>query len=115
MAVHVLARPASHARSKNGVLVHRTEFDWDEILEIDGVLVTSPARTLLDLARTAPFAVAVVALDHALNPDRADPQVLVYAEELSEMLGRAGSARGLARGQRALDFARPDSWRGRIP
>ncbi|MEC5183685.1 hypothetical protein RCH12_001140 [Cryobacterium sp. MP_3.1] len=108
-AVHVLARPASHARSKNGVLVHRSEFEWEEIVEIDGVLVTSPARTLLDLARTVSFADAVVALDHALNPDRADPRVLVYAEELSEALARVVSARGLVRAQRAIDFARPNA------
>jgi predicted transcriptional regulator of viral defense system len=76
-AVHLLAEPASHARSKNGVLVHRGEFDWDEVDEVDGILVTTPARTLLDLARTARFADAVVALDHALNPDRADSRVLV--------------------------------------
>ncbi|WEO76219.1 hypothetical protein BJQ94_12695 [Cryobacterium sp. SO2] len=107
-AVHVLARPASHARSKNGVLVHRAEFDWDEIVEIDGVLVTSPARTLVDLARTVSFADAVVALDHGLNPDRADPRVLVYADELSEALTRVVSVRGLVRAQRALDFARPN-------
>ncbi|TFC05925.1 hypothetical protein E3O42_01945 [Cryobacterium adonitolivorans] len=108
-AVHVLVRPESHARSKNGVLVHRTEFDWEEIVEIDGMLVTSPARTLLDLARTVSFADAVVALDHALNPDRADPRVLVYAEELSETLARVGSARGQVRAQRAIDFARPNA------
>jgi len=108
-AVHVLARPASHARSKNGVFVHRTEFDWAEIVELDGVLVTSPARTLIDLARTVPFGDAVVALDHALNPDRVGPRALVYADELSEALARIGSARGLARAQRAIDFARPNA------
>ena len=108
-AVHVLARPTSHARSKNGVRVHRTEFEWDEIVEIDGVLVTGPARTLIDLARTVTFGDAVVALDHALNPDRTDPRVLVYADELSEALAQVGSARGLARAQRAIDFARPNA------
>ena len=107
--VHVLAKPASHARSKNGVLVHRAEFDWDEIVELDGVLVTSPARTLLDLARTVSFEDAVVALDHAINPRRATPEVLVYPEELSERLARCGSLRGSVQAQRAIDFARPNA------
>jgi hypothetical protein len=107
-AVHLLAQPTSHARSKNGVIVHRTEFDWADIVEIDGVLVTSPARTLLDLARTVSFGNAVVAIDHALNPDRADPPVLVLADELSEALAAARSARGLVRAQRAIDFGRPN-------
>jgi hypothetical protein len=77
-------------------------------MEIDGVLVTSPARTLLDLARTVSFGNAVVAIDHALNPDRADPPVLVLADELSEALAAARSARGLVRAQRAIDFGRPN-------
>ena len=108
-AVHLLALPTSHARSKNGVLVHRTEFGWDDIVELDGVLVTSPARTLLDLARALPFADAVVALDHATNPRRAAPRLLVYPEELSEQLSREGTGRGMAKAQRAIDFSRPNS------
>jgi hypothetical protein len=108
-AVHVLAVPASRVRSKNGVFVHRTPFDWDEIVELDGVLVTSPARTLLDLARTVSFEDAVVALDHAINPRRATPEVLVYPEELSEQLAGCGSLRGSVKAQRAIDFARPNA------
>ena len=107
--VHVLAVPASRVRSKNGVFVHRTPFDWEEIVEIDGVLVTSPALTLLDLARTVSFEDAVVALDHAVNPRRATPEVLVYPEELSERLARCGSLRGSVQAQRAIDFARPNA------
>ena len=108
-AVHVLAVPASRVRSKNGVFVHRTAFDWAEVVELDGVLVTSPARTLLDLARTTTFENAVVALDHGMNPRRATPEVLVYPDELSEMLARCQSVRGSTKAQRAIDFARPDA------
>ncbi|MGO4784080.1 type IV toxin-antitoxin system AbiEi family antitoxin domain-containing protein [Cryobacterium sp. W22_MBD10_FK3] len=107
--VHVLAVPATRVRSKNGVFVHRTAFDWDDVVELDGVLVTSPARTLLDLARTTTFGDAVVAIDHAINPRRATPEVLVYADELSELLARCGSLRGSTKAQRAIDFARPDA------
>jgi hypothetical protein len=108
-AVHVIAVPASRVRSKNGVFVHRTTFDWAEVAELDGVLVTSPARTLLDLARTASFEDAVVALDHAINPRRATPEVFSYPDELSEMLARCGSVRGSVKAQRAIDFARPNA------
>ena len=107
--VHVLAVPASRVRSKNGVFVHRTAFDWAEVVELDGVLVTSPARTLLDLARTASFEDAVVALDHSINPRRATPEVLVHPDELSDMLARCGSLRGRTMAQRAIDFARPNA------
>ncbi|POH62428.1 MULTISPECIES: type IV toxin-antitoxin system AbiEi family antitoxin domain-containing protein [Cryobacterium] len=108
-AVHVLAVPAARVRSKNGVFVHRTAFDWAEVVELDGVLVTSPARTLLDLARTASFEDAVVALDHGINPRRATPEVLVYSDDLSEMLARCGSLRGSTKAQRAIAFARPNA------
>jgi hypothetical protein len=107
--VHILAVPTSRVRSKNGVFVHRTAFDWDEVVELDGVLVTNPARTLLDLARTASFADAVVALDHATNPRRATPEVLSYPAELSDMLVRGGSLRGINKAQRAIDFSRPNA------
>ena len=55
------------------------------------------------------FADAVVALDHATNRRRATPEVLVYVEELSDMLARAESVRGSARAQRAIDFSRPNA------
>ncbi|MCU1446275.1 hypothetical protein [Cryobacterium sp.] len=108
-AVHVLAVPSARVRSKNGVFVHRSGFEWDEVVELDGVLVTNPARTLLDLARTASFADAVVALDHCMNPRRAAPEVLVYTSELAELLATGVTVRGSARAQRALDFARPNA------
>lgn len=107
-AVHVLAVPESRVRSKNGVFVHRTAFAWDEVVELDGVLVTSPARTLIDLARTASFEDAVVALDHATNPRRAAPEVLTFPDELSEMLARGETLRGITKAQRAIDFSRPN-------
>lgn len=107
--VHVLAVPASRVRSKNGVFVHRTAFDWADVVELDGVLVTRPVRTLLDLARTTTFENAVVALDHAMNPRRATPEVLVYPDELCELLARCGSVRGSTTAQRAIDFARPNA------
>ncbi|MBC7443070.1 MAG: hypothetical protein H7311_11245 [Ramlibacter sp.] len=107
--VHVLAPPASRARSKNGVTVHRCDVPDTDIVDIDGMLVTSPARTLLDLARTTTFATAVVAIDHALNPRRASPRVFLTKEVLTEKLGESSSARGLVRANRAISFGRPNA------
>lgn len=107
--VHVLAPPASAARSKNGVTVHRTAVLDGDIVEVDGMLVTSPARTLVDVARTTRFANAVVAIDHALNPKRAAPGVYVTAAVLREQLHSSSSVRGQVRATRALSFARPNA------
>lgn len=107
--VHLLALPASHARSKNGVTVHREDFVDDDVVELDGMLVTSPVRTLLDLARTANFTDAVVALDHALNPRRAAPQALASAAALRERIERASSGRGQVKAARAIAFGRSNA------
>lgn len=104
--VHVLAPPQSRARSKNGVTVHRSEVPDGDIVDIDGMLVTSPARTLLDLARTTSFATAVVAIDHALNQRSASPEVFLTAEVLREKLAESLSARGWVRADRAISFGR---------
>ncbi|TFD28311.1 type IV toxin-antitoxin system AbiEi family antitoxin domain-containing protein [Cryobacterium cryoconiti] len=107
--VHVLAPPQSRARSKNGVTVHRSPIPDADVVDVDGMLVTSPARTLLDLARTMRFATAVVAIDHALNPRSAAPEVFLTVEVLREKLQESSSARGLVRANRAISFARPNA------
>ncbi|HSP75314.1 MAG TPA: hypothetical protein VLO31_03760 [Cryobacterium sp.] len=107
--VHVLAPPQSRARSKNGVTVHRSVVPDGDIVDIDGMLVTSPARTLLDLARTTSFATAVVAIDHALNPRNASPEVFMTDEVLREKLRESMSPRGWVRAERAILFGRPNA------
>ena len=107
--VHVLAPPQSRARSKNGVTVHRSHVLDADVVDVDGMLVTSPARTLLDLARTTSFATAVVAIDHALNPRSASPEVFLTEAVLREKLLESRSPRGLVRAERAIGFARPDA------
>ncbi len=65
---------------------------------LDGLRVTTPARTAVDLARTLPFTDAVVAMDSALairggTPLATSADIAVTVDGLS---GRAGSARALA-------------------
>ncbi|TFD29954.1 hypothetical protein E3T40_15765 [Cryobacterium sp. TMT1-19] len=107
--VHVLAPPQSRARSKNGVTVHRIDVPDGDIVDIDGMLVTSPARTLLDLARTRSFATAVVAIDHALNQRSASPEVFLTDEVLREKLQESVSPRGWVKAERAIRFGRPNA------
>jgi hypothetical protein len=61
----------------------------DEVVVLDGLAVTSLARTVVDLARTLPFADAVAAADAALRLGL-DPALL--AETLEGASGRPGVA-----------------------
>jgi len=101
--VELLEQPGSARRSKRGVVVHRNPFDAEDVVPWGDRFVTSPARTLADLARAGDFAAAVIALDHALS-DRVDAARRVTKEEIAEILERA-SGRGLARAQQVLEFA----------
>ncbi|WP_346233212.1 hypothetical protein [Parafrigoribacterium mesophilum] len=93
----------SAKRTKNGVIVHRHSLMDDEIVEHEGVLVTSRLRTLIDLSRVAAFRDAVVALDNALASD----VVPLIKEELLAALEAQGTARGATRAGRAIEFATP--------
>ena len=77
-------RPAAiidtNRRDAPGVQVREERIDDDEICLVDGVPVTSPARTALDLARRHPLGVAVAAIDalgQAVELKPADVELLV--------------------------------------
>ncbi|QYN33115.1 hypothetical protein K1T35_31920 [Pseudonocardia sp. DSM 110487] len=57
-------------RVGNGVHLHAAPLTPDEVDEVDGLLVTSVARTVVDLARTAGFDAAVAVADSALHKRR---------------------------------------------
>lgn len=48
-----VTRPSSN-RTQDGILVHRSALPPDEVTEVDGIPVTSPFRTVFDLAATLP-------------------------------------------------------------
>src|SRR5690606_16591126 len=58
-------------------------------VEVDGLQVTNPTRTALDLARSLPFESAVVAVDGALFERLVDPHEL--RERLFDIAGTPGS------------------------
>ena len=65
--VHVTRAPPAWT-DRSGVLCgHVARLRSDEIIELDGVLVTDPVRTALDLARSLRHEAAVVTLDAALH------------------------------------------------
>ena len=71
----------------------------DEVVDVGGLPVTSIARTIADLARTASFESAVIAADAALA------RFLVTREELAAATARAKGGPGVPRARRVVSFA----------
>jgi hypothetical protein len=57
----------SRSRTTAGVLFHAAELPQTHVTRAYGTRVTTPARTVIDLARTLPFMEAVVVADSALH------------------------------------------------
>ncbi len=77
--IHVTRAQRTGGRIGGTVHLHTAPLDDDELVEVGGVVVTSPARTVLDLARTLPFEAAVVVADGALRLGSAGPADLAVA------------------------------------
>jgi hypothetical protein len=61
---------------RHGVRATRTTFEDGDVVEHAGYLVTSLARTAVDLARSRPLAHGVAALDHAIRSGAIDRALL---------------------------------------
>lgn len=92
--VHVTRHGRGGGRKNASVMVHRAA--WVPTVKVDGIAVTSLARTVVDLARTETLLTAVIAGDVALK--RCDPQ------ELDAEVQRARGWKGIARARRAVDL-----------
>lgn len=78
--------------------VHVAELADHETTEIDGLRVTTLARTVLDLARSLSFEEAVVAGDHALRT------TALTSAELGEAVGGLPERSGRRRANRLVDL-----------
>jgi hypothetical protein len=85
-------------RSPKGIVIRNERIHADEVVEIGGMLVTSPARTALDLGRHLQRDEAVRHLDALARASRIAP-----ADALS-LVSRHRRARGLRRAEVALDL-----------
>ncbi|MFC0624207.1 type IV toxin-antitoxin system AbiEi family antitoxin domain-containing protein [Kribbella deserti] len=59
-----------------GVSCHRGDLTAPDLMTVDGVLMTTPARALVETGCRAPFETTVVAADAALGRGKAQPQEL---------------------------------------
>ncbi len=99
-----LTRPPDGRGSKSrrpGIRLHMAALPAADVTTRRGVPVTSVARTVIDLGRTAPFAEAVAVADSALRGK------LVTPGELETVLARCARWPGIQRARRVAAFADP--------
>jgi len=101
VVVHVLAPPHATARLVTGIRVHTSSGDR-EIFELAGLLLTSPAETAVDLARSRHAGIGVAAADWVLRSDRT-----LSIEQLAARNERRRSKRGRALARWPLASATP--------
>ncbi|HKP05815.1 MAG TPA: hypothetical protein VJU58_01050 [Microbacterium sp.] len=107
--IHIIAA-VERPGAAFGVVRHRGELSDDDVIDVDGLRVTSLARTVADVARTATFEQAVTIADAALRkqfvagPDEYDfDGAQAFRESVTAIVRR--SAHGQTRARRVLDFA----------
>lgn len=88
--IHVTMR-AKPRSSQSAIQVHET-FDPPEPVDVGGLWVTSPVRTVLDLSRCLPLTAVLPTADAALHSRLADPSML-RAAALSLPRGARGRVR----------------------
>jgi hypothetical protein len=104
-SVHVTQPLARGSRSRNGVVRHSLRLEEPDVIEIDGMLVTTIARTLLDVAAVAPQAASVAMVDFALHVDRFGRRgPLVTQDELLELWESSLPFRGHVRSRDVIEF-----------
>jgi hypothetical protein len=101
--VHRTRDRRTGGRVGEGVHVHAAPLDPGEVVELDGRLVTTAARTVIDVARTAGFEAAVAVADSALHKHLTDP------DELARAVRRCTGWPGAPQARRVVAAADGDS------
>ncbi len=97
--VHLTRAQRTGGRIGATVHLHAAPLTAEEIVEVTGMAVTSPARTVVDLARSLPFASAVAIADAALRLGLVDEAGMGVAVD------RAAGWRGSPAARRVVAFA----------
>jgi hypothetical protein len=95
--VHVRTSVAAGTRTEHGFRKHATAHPEQHVVEAAGVHLTSPSRTVVDLALSEPFASGVVAVDWALRTG-------VGRDELRSVLDEVAPKQRRAHAERAVVF-----------
>ncbi|MFB9715328.1 hypothetical protein [Arthrobacter methylotrophus] len=106
-----LSRPDTMAiPRRTGVVGHVGQFFDDEITSVDGLLITTRARTWLDVSRKMSIDELTVVADHLLRFPRPELEGRTEShgtrEQLAEMLDRHKGTPGIRKARLALEQAR---------
>lgn len=108
--IHLSRRPGFSRPRRVNVVGHLLEFLPGELVEYDGVRLTSPARTWLDLASMASVDELVIAGDSlvcAHGPEFPVPrEPLCTVVELQDIVAKHAGARGIRAARQALELIR---------
>lgn len=103
--VHLIVGKTSGGRSRNGVVKHNLRLDDRDVVVVDGLRVTSLARTIVDVASLNNPLSAIAMVDRVLHVDgRSRTQVLMGKGELLEMWESMLPFRGHARSRDLIEF-----------
>lgn len=109
--LHVVRDRSGSGQVRRGMHVHGSPLVEDDVVELNGVRVTSAARTAADLARSLPTEPALVTVDAALHrawrraeTGEPDPGAAT-AEEIAEVLARFSGRPGSGAARRVLALA----------
>jgi len=97
--VHVTRARPTGGRIGRVAHLHTAPLRPEDVVELDGRAVTSPARTVVDVARTVSFEAGVVIADAALRAG------LVDGEQLVDCLRQAARWRGVPTARQVVGFA----------
>jgi hypothetical protein len=106
---HAVVRPQKVLPQRRGLRVHARQLEDDDVVDLGGLRVTSPAQTYLDLAARVPPAELVVVGDALMRPGQ------LTSEDLASRLARADRVRGVVRARECavllspLAMSRPES------
>lgn len=102
-----LSQPAALDARLVAVTTHRAELDESDVVEAEGLRVTSRFRTVVDLAATGSFVTAVVAIDDAIAKGTASDDILRWVEDRRPFRGarriEAAAAIAVGRSESALE------------
>jgi hypothetical protein len=107
--VHVMVRRRKVLPQRRGLRMHVRNLEDQDVVDLDGILVTSAAQTYLDLAAMVSSAELVVVGDALLRDDR------MTLDDLCVRLARADRVRGVIRARACapllspLAMSRPES------
>lgn len=103
--VELLEPVGSTRRTAFGVSIHTDSFRDEDLEPWGEFFVTSPARTVADLAKWQPRAKAIAALDFVLNAERARPGQRATKPGVKAALEASVAVRNRKAAEAAIEFA----------